>query len=131
MANKRLLGLERIVEKILVKELSMKEYQRHYHLINKIINESLESLDKGDFDNVAPLILLDEIATQAEITEIQQHHTLKKVISFIDHFFDAATHNFDRVNDAISITEGREILLKIKLSLEQYKEDFPHEVTQF
>ena len=71
-------------------------------------------IDNGCYDDLAPSISLDEITNNCERKQIDMDEDLHAILLFIEHYYDAVSHNFDIVIDKVSVLDAREVISKLK-----------------
>ena len=109
----------------------MENYKKLCKLLFTVVDYSEQALLKNQLNDIAPSIHLDEIATSDELEAIQENDILSQVMEFIEHYYDAVTHNFDHVTDAITIEEGAMLVKEVRSILNIGGVSFPDKVANF
>jgi len=109
----------------------MNNYVKLCKLIYEVIDYAERENEKKKYDDIAPSIHLDEIATSAEIDAIQENKSLSQVMEFVEHYYDAVTHNFDHVTDSITIEDGSNLIKEVQSILLNAGDQFPEKVANF
>jgi hypothetical protein len=71
------------------------------------ISVSLTHLDKKQYGEIAPGILLDEYLTLKQTSLLESDEQLGAIWRFIDSFFDAAAHEFPNVSENLELEDAR------------------------
>ncbi|QDP01558.1 hypothetical protein [Thalassotalea sp. PS06] len=111
--------------------MPISDRKKFINALIQVIKESQESLKRRDFDNIAPSILLSEILEPEDEKIMLRDNELRTLMVFVEHYFDAITHNFDSVTDNITISEAQKHLEHIKKQLEIGSLDIPVELMEF